>query len=547
MSIHYFADFVGQLAMAGVTLALVTLIVFYILRRSSASLRVLGFTVTLLVHTLIFGLISGVQIHAFMQSGDSKIAAPSIETETFTPTVATPLPLHKIEIDFKQNKITEDIPSVNEASSVSLTSKSTPSPFIKIPAAFATPLSIFGFIWGGGTLLLLGYWIRQFFQLRKIINVSVPITQDISGKRKNTRILLSDSKNTAFCCGIIKPSIIISKELYECLRKEERDLIIDHEMAHLGAGDTYLIQIQFFAAALFWWLPTTWLLGQGLITACEQRCDSMVLQSGAPSKIYAELLLKVAALSPSRPLQNSLPISRKYKETKKRIQQIMNNQNLHRPLSSRQKWISSAMTILTTASIFSLCSQLTIADEQAKKDPLEKKMSASSTTEKNTKIKEIVATEPAKGLRIQCDGGMSFNKKTIVYRGNVTLSYPPKDITITAKDGVTAYLGKTSDDPQTREQIGTENYKDMAKVIAKGDVRISYRGVGDQDITASSENLIYDDSKRTITLKGGLLSIKHGSNIMRATEEDQYITINLNDSKFETSSGSWEIEATLPK
>ena len=87
----------------------------------------------------------------------------------------------------------------------------------------------------------------------------------------------------------------------------------------------------------------------------------------------------------------------------------------------------------------------------------------------------------------------------------------------------------------------------MAKVIAKGDVRISYRGVGDQDITASSENLIYDDSKRTITLKGGLLSIKHGSNIMRATEEDQYITINLNDSKFETSSGSWEIEATLPK
>ena len=73
MSIHYFADFVGQLAVAGVTLALVTLTVFYILRRSSASLRVLGFTVTLLVHTLIFGLISGVQIHAFMQSGDSKI------------------------------------------------------------------------------------------------------------------------------------------------------------------------------------------------------------------------------------------------------------------------------------------------------------------------------------------------------------------------------------------------------------------------------------------------------------------------------------------
>ena len=329
MSIHYFADFVGQLAMAGVTLALVTLIVFYILRRSSASLRVLGFTVTLLVHTLIFGLISGVQIHAFMQSGDSKIAAPSIETETSTPTVATPLPLHKIETDFKQNNITKDIPSVNEASSTSLISKSTPSPFIKIPAAFATPLSIFGFIWGGGTLILLGYWISQFFQLRKIINVSVPITQDISGKRKNTRILLSDSKNTAFCCGIIKPSIIISKELYECLRKEERDLIIDHEMAHLGAGDTYLIQIQFFAAALFWWLPTTWLLGQGLITACEQRCDSVVLQSGAPSKLYAELLLKVAALSPSRPLRNSLPISRKYKETKKRIQQIMNNQNLH--------------------------------------------------------------------------------------------------------------------------------------------------------------------------------------------------------------------------
>jgi beta-lactamase regulating signal transducer with metallopeptidase domain/lipopolysaccharide export system protein LptA len=540
MSINSLVDLVGQLVVAGVTLGFISIVILFALRRSSASLRVLGYTVTLLVHTLLFGLMSSAQLHTLMQPGDTPAPYSPVEVTTIPTSTATlPSRPQKLKIDLQQNHTVDDSPTI------SLKPQSSPSSFIEVPAALSVPLSIFGHIWGAVTLFLLGYWIRQSFQLQKTIKAATPITTEVSTPHKNTRILLSESKNTAFCCGILKPSIVISKDLYERLPKEERDLIIDHEMAHLGAGDAYLIQIQFFAAALFWWLPTTWILGQRLITACEQRCDSVVLQSGAPSKLYAELLLKVAALSSSPPLRNSLPISRKYHETKKRIKKIMNNHTPHTPISSRQKWVSTAVTILITASIFSLCGQLTIADEQSQKVPYTEAIT--SAPDKSVKTKETPVTQPTPDLAVQCDGGISFDTKTntLIYRGNVILSYQSEAITLTAKDGVTAYLGKTPANLQMPEEIGVKNYKDMSMIIAKGDVRVSYRGNDDKVIIATSENVIYDNNKRTITLKGGFPSIKEGSSILKATKANQHITISL-DGAITTSGGVWKQEFALP-
>ena len=341
MNAPLIADLVARLIFSGVALGILSATALFALRRYSVNWRVLVYTFVLAAHALLFALISIEHLQTLPQTQDS----PEYHS---TESIVTEAPL---AFPSKEPKETSTGYShANRPLEISVSSQSFP--FLEFPASFTIPLFIFGAIWGTGILFLFSYWIIQALRLRKILQTATPITSEVLHPIQNAQILLTQSKNTAFCGGVFRPFVVIPENLFEKLSADEQTLIIHHEMAHLRAGDQYLIHLQFFAAALFWWLPTVWMLGQRLVTACEHRCDSQVLQAGVPSKHYAELLLKAASLPFSPPLRNGLPISRKFSETKKRIVKILMNPTPHTPITPLQKWITVAITAFIIVSFF---------------------------------------------------------------------------------------------------------------------------------------------------------------------------------------------------
>lgn len=113
------------------------------------------------------------------------------------------------------------------------------------------------------------------------------------GYARKVRVVKDPASANALVSGFIKPQIVLPAL---SLTDEEAQLILQHELFHVKAGDVAIKFLVEIACAIYWWVPFIGALRQQTSAALELRADASVTKKlGEHGKIhYLECLLKVA-------------------------------------------------------------------------------------------------------------------------------------------------------------------------------------------------------------------------------------------------------------
>lgn len=132
------------------------------------------------------------------------------------------------------------------------------------------------------------------FQISRIIKYSIKETQ--------SDVNIHISKNDVIPFSWFR-NIIISEEDYN----SNREIIIEHERAHIQLNHNYDLLFINAVAIFQWFNPLFWLLRKELITIHEYQADNHVLQNGIDARKYQYLLIsKGTVQSFSIPVVNHL-------------------------------------------------------------------------------------------------------------------------------------------------------------------------------------------------------------------------------------------------
>lgn len=119
------------------------------------------------------------------------------------------------------------------------------------------------------------------------------------GEMDGIPVRLSDSTGPAVS-GWLHPMIVMPRWVTQ-LAPAQRGAILAHELEHVRANDSLLLNASRLVFALVAWNPIAWLAYRRLRLAVEIDCDRRVLALGGDMPAYAETLLAVAQRTAVRP------------------------------------------------------------------------------------------------------------------------------------------------------------------------------------------------------------------------------------------------------
>ena len=116
--------------------------------------------------------------------------------------------------------------------------------------------------------------------------------------------LLTESSTVAVprLAGLIRPVIVLPSAALTGLSRDEAEMILAHELAHLRRGDLWVNFLQRLAEAVLFFNPSVWLLSHRVSRFREYCCDDLVCRATSrPSIDYARLLVGLAeSVAPRR-------------------------------------------------------------------------------------------------------------------------------------------------------------------------------------------------------------------------------------------------------
>lgn len=119
-----------------------------------------------------------------------------------------------------------------------------------------------------------------------------------------------------------------------CLRRLPADAVralLVHELAHLRRRDHWVRVFEAAMTVLWWWLPLLWWLRHGLRDAEERSCDAWVAAVLPDARqAYCRALLHVAASDPALPVPAFASATRRIRNWKSRLEDVMTRRIPHR-------------------------------------------------------------------------------------------------------------------------------------------------------------------------------------------------------------------------
>lgn len=176
-------------------------------------------------------------------------------------------------------------------------------------------------------------------RLRDDLNIARPV-----------RILITESRIGPLVYGLLRPTILIPRLVFE--RSVTNDLIpiLAHELIHVRRGDLWVNLFQTLANAVWWFNPLVWLANRNVSRVAESCCDEQTVASlGCSSTNYARSLIRILELKRSLSTVPAFPGIRPVEITSKRLERIMKlRQGCHK---RTPKWCWGAMTLMMTVSL----------------------------------------------------------------------------------------------------------------------------------------------------------------------------------------------------
>ena len=154
----------------------------------------------------------------------------------------------------------------------------------------------FGLIWAAGALLMIGRLAASYRALRRIKRAAIPLPVPRREPARGLRLLSSHDVPSPVAVGFWHPAIIVPAGLAPKLTLSELDGVLLHEYAHLARRDDWMNLLGRFLQALLWFHPVArFILGRMALTR-ELACDEWVVYRTGNARAYAATLLKLAEL-----------------------------------------------------------------------------------------------------------------------------------------------------------------------------------------------------------------------------------------------------------
>jgi beta-lactamase regulating signal transducer with metallopeptidase domain len=111
---------------------------------------------------------------------------------------------------------------------------------------------------------------------------------------RKCRLCFSDALAGPFVVGVLRPIVVLPRDLAKTLDKSELEPLLLHELAHVRRWDTAVIWLQIALQILHWPNPLVWLANRRIRIEREQACDDCALASTQfGRKDYGSGLIKV--------------------------------------------------------------------------------------------------------------------------------------------------------------------------------------------------------------------------------------------------------------
>ena len=183
---------------------------------------------------------------------------------------------------------------------------------------------------------------------------------------RGVRLLKSSRVAVPVVWGIFRPVLLLPADVEEW-PKERFDVVLQHELAHVGRWDNISLILTRIAVSLFWVHPLAWSLDRAGRSECERACDDLVLASGTKPSDYADHLLAIArempAFDPFRSV--TLAMSRKT-QLEGRLLSILQKDVVRRAFTGRGVAIACALAVAVMVPIAAISLVAKPSDEKDK-------------------------------------------------------------------------------------------------------------------------------------------------------------------------------------
>ena len=129
----------------------------------------------------------------------------------------------------------------------------------------------------------------------------------MSRLRKAGAELVSDAIGPAVV-GVITPRIVVPTDFSARYNELERTLVLEHERAHIRAGDVQVSALAAFLQCVLWFNPLAYIARRALRVDQELACDERVMaRFGGARRAYGEAMLKAQLSAHALPLGCAWP------------------------------------------------------------------------------------------------------------------------------------------------------------------------------------------------------------------------------------------------
>ncbi|MGH1363878.1 MAG: M23/M56 family metallopeptidase [Calditrichia bacterium] len=179
---------------------------------------------------------------------------------------------------------------------------------VPVKSSNSIPVALFA-LWLAGFIATFSFfqWLRRRY--RAIASDSKPVLQPDTlqllqtwktrlGIMRSVQLRVTES-SLAFTYGIIRPVIIIPRELLTSDTQTKLECVIAHEMQHIRHWDVLWMFVQQLLQSVYFFQPLVWKANAGINRSRERLRDAEVLHSGKiKTRDYAETLLLMATGQP---------------------------------------------------------------------------------------------------------------------------------------------------------------------------------------------------------------------------------------------------------
>jgi len=234
-----------------------------------------------------------------------------------------------------------------------------PGPWTAATAGTATPATWLWIaltaLWGIGFVSIVWRWTQRLESPLRAFpcpldraseSLRTKVDVALSGADvRRERIRLGPGRGLPAVAGLVRPAILLPRQIVERLGTDELRAILLHEESHRKRRDPLRALVLRCALSLFYFYPPLWWLAHRLRESSESACDESVLKQGIDPPVYARALAR--ALTLERPSAVPLPAVGlgRASELQRRLKRIESSWR-YRPMSRHRLILGSAALLV---------------------------------------------------------------------------------------------------------------------------------------------------------------------------------------------------------